>query len=217
MKDKELKLNASGYYDEPCYKAITAPPKPGEIWLHGTSGHFLLVIANQNGVCSTIRLVDQEKEGSNMVTGTVPMYAKPIMLGYCFEHMLQSYVKTVKDEEFEKMKRGSAFALGLQNVKATDMPKEDNERDAQQHTINDLVKANAELLEERDKLLEEIAGYGETIKRQSGDLHAKDIENTNLRTHLAQQSIEAASATIYKEMYMTLLDKVIAARGCVNE
>ena len=233
MKDKELKLNASGYYDEPCYKAITASPKPGEIWLHGTSGHFLLVIANQNGVCSTLRLIDQEKEGSIMVTGTVPMYARPIMLGYCFEQVLQSYVKTVKGEEFKKMKRGIAFALGLQDSKTDVKEAEIATADMlEEHTTCEKLEAEyAELLDENKALEEKLkAEQGERrvlIKEaeektdmlcsMGQTLSDRDKKITQLNEQLEEAIRTAARAEIYKEMYMTLLDKVIAARGCVNE
>ena len=93
----------------------------------------------------------------------------------------------------------------------------EEERNAQQHTINDLVKANAELLEERDKLLEEIGGYGDTIRMQANELQVKEKNIIMLGESFSKVEREADRAEIYKEMYMTLLDKVIAARGCVNE
>lgn len=208
MKDKELKLNASGYYDEPCYKAMTAPPKPGEIWVHNTSGAYMLVLANKNTTCSTLRLLDVEKPGSIPVMCKAQMYTTPIMVGYCFESLLTQYVKTVPAEEFTTIRLEVARALGLE-----DKLKEHSERDAQQNTINDLVKRNTELLEERDKLLEEIGGYGETIKNQAFDMQVQEKKIIMLGESLAKVEREADKASIYKEMYMTLLDKVISARG----
>lgn len=104
----------------------------------------------------------------------------------------------------------------------------------QQNTINDLVKEldtlnkkgedlhnercafveKAKALEEqRNKLLEEIAGYGDTIKKQRCELQAKENNIIMLGESLAKVEREADKAEIYKEMYMTLLDKLISVRG----
>jgi len=224
MKDKELKLNASGYYDEPCYKAITAAPKPGEIWTHAATGYHMLIVASLNGVCSTLRLTEVEREGCIPVTGRTLMFATPIMLGYSFENTLGQYVKTVKGEEFEKVKRGIVNVLGLQDVKAyvkeleiaaADMLEKEKEMDAQRNTIIDLTKRNGELLEERDKLLVETCGYGETIKRQADELQACHKEMVMMGNELKAATIGAEKTKVYKELYETLMDKVmkLAMRG----
>ena len=192
MKDKELKLNASGYYDEPCYKAITASPKPGEIWVHNQSGAYTLVMANVNGVCPTLRLNEQEKDGCITVTCKVPMYTHPAFMGYVFEGNLSQYVKTVKEEEFKAVKQRVAEVLGITFA--------DSMTDAADecHALRRRVQM---LEEERVKLNYEI--------------EAREKANTLLNESLTKVSSEADKAGIYKEMYMTLLDKVIAVRGCV--
>lgn len=45
------------------------------------------------------------------------------------------------------------------------------------------------------------------------EIQARETANTLLRESLEKVSREADKAGIYKEMYMTLLDKVISARG----
>lgn len=186
MKDKELKLNASGYYDEPCYKAITAAPRPGEIWTHNQSGAYMLVVANVNGVCPTLRLNEQQKDGCIPVTCRALMYTNPAFMGYVFETNLAQYVKTVKEDEFKAVRQGLADMLGITSA---------------EDYYNGLKIKDAAMLEEyqtREKL---IAEYDELLDES-----------------FEKVSREADKAEIYKEMYMTLLDKVISARGgSVNE
>ena len=49
MMNDDLKRNASGYYDEVPYKALTTSPKAGEIWVHNTSGAYMFVLCNVGG------------------------------------------------------------------------------------------------------------------------------------------------------------------------
>lgn len=203
MKDKELKLNASGYYDETCYKAITAPPKAGEIWLHNVSGAYMLVIANQNTVYSTLRLTDKEKPDSIPVMCKTPMFTAPIMIGYCFEDTLSQYVKTVPSEEFEGIKKAIAGALGIHIEKPVETVKVDD----------NMERRNAELLEERDTLLDLNEALKHEMALMQNELEARDKARILLDESFEKVSREADKAGIYKEMYMTLLDKVISARG----
>ena len=233
MNDKELKLNASGYYDEPCYKAITAAPKPGEIWENGNTGKLVLVLANTNAICSILNLIEQDKENRIKVTARVPMYTAPYMVCYCFESNLTGFVKRVKDDEWTDVRLAVARALGLEDKPLNILAAAPNEIvEEMQKNIYALEKKcdilhnercafeeKAKALEEqRNKLLEEIAGYGETIKKQSFELREKEKRITTIGDTLGNVCREADRAEIYKEMYMTLLDKVISARGgSVNE
>lgn len=45
----DMRKNASGYYDETAYKAMTTEPKAGEIWTHNVSGAYMLIVANIGG------------------------------------------------------------------------------------------------------------------------------------------------------------------------
>ena len=212
MKDKELKLNASGYYDEPCYKVITASPKPGEIWTHAATGYHMLIVSTLNGVCSTLRLTDVEREGCIPVTGRTLMFATPIILGYSFESTLGNYVKSIKNDEFEKVKRGIVKVLGLQDFKADVKEAEIVAADMlEEHTTRDKLEAEyAELLDKNRSMKKEMA-------LMKNEMEAREKARILLDESFEKVSREADKAEIYKEMYMTLLDKVIAARGCVNE
>lgn len=204
MKEFDIKRNASGYYDDTAYKAMTTDPKPGEIWLHGTSGHYLLIISNINGVCSTLRLTDRERPDAIKVTFRTPMYTTPIMIGYCFATVLSQYVKSVTEEEFQAVRYGVADALGLMDLQTV---KPVVDCGTHPHILEEKVKA---LEDERNKLLEEIAGYGDTIKKQGIELQAREKTNIMLGEELTKASHEAEKALFYKEMYDSLMDRVMA-------
>ena len=114
MMDMELKKNASGYYDETAYKAMTTGPKPGEIWTHNTSGAYMLVVANVGGVCVTLRINDNSRDERSLpLMVRVGMWVNPQFLGYCFSTMLGQFVKLADKDEFEAIKDGIALALDL--------------------------------------------------------------------------------------------------------
>mgnify|MGYP003300846634 CR=1 FL=1 len=210
MKDNDLKRNASGYYDEPCYKTITAPPKPGEIWTHKTSGAYMLVVASVNGVYSTLRLTDVEKEGCIPVMCKTPMYTTPIMLGYCFENMLADFVKTVKGDEFTAVQRAIGKTLGVIDMNLVAPVPHDHI-----HMLEDKVKA---LTDENEGLKQ---SYKDIYKKCEGVREERDINKSAydaLYANFTKTHTELAKANVYKEMYHELLDKLVCARaGAVND
>lgn len=190
MKNKELKLNASGYKDEPCYKAIQTldAHKPGEIWENGNTRKLVLVLSNMNGICTILNLTDQEKENRIKVTARVPMYTAPNMVCYCFTPNLVNFVKTLTDAEFNQIRIGVADALGLIDMMITPP----------------LPNGYVESLEEKVKLLEEERDAAVNVADQT---HADNIDAS------IQLEKEKAKAQFYREMYDTLLDKLITAKG----
>lgn len=200
MNDKDLKRNGSGYVDEPCYKAVTAPPRPGEIWLHGKSGAQMLVLANINGVCPTLKLVDVSGEGSIPVTGKTMMYVKPYMIGYCFDTLLTEYVKSVKGEEMAAIKNGMVKSMGL----AEEVKQENIAPAVFDDHHAELEERVRQLTSENEKLTND---YKMAIDI-GDDLHAESIE----------LSKEIDKLSIYKDMYMDLIGKLVSAKvGAVNE
>lgn len=214
MKDKELKLNASGYYDEPCYKAVKTidAPKPGEIWMHNQSGYNMLVVAVVGDVCSTLRLTDQPRNDSIPVMSKTPMYTTPIMLGYCFSHLLTQYVKTITDDEFTKVRLAVADALGLED-KPLPVTVTDDHIANLEDNVKVLCDRTVKLQEENSELKHDNADLRKECDALECEIQARETANTLLRESLEKVSREADKAGIYKEMYMTLLDKVISARG----
>lgn len=112
MKD-DLRRNASGYIDEPCYQAVTAGPRPGEIYAHTMSSDYMLILATNGNVSACLKLEEKPREGKIRVLARVPMYIDPIKVCYCFHNLLGAYIKSVPDAEFSGVRRAVAKALGL--------------------------------------------------------------------------------------------------------
>lgn len=112
MKD-DLRRNASGYIDEPCYQAVTAGPRPGEIYAHNVSSDYMLILATNGNVSACLKLEDKPREGKIMVLARVPLYTDPLKVCYCFHDLLGAYIKSVPDAEFAGVRRAVARELGL--------------------------------------------------------------------------------------------------------
>lgn len=112
MKDHGIKKNASGYYDEPCYKAVTAGPQPGEIWVFCKTNGPRLVLANNGTYCNVLKLYEEYKDGDIRVMGRVPMYVNPLKATYVRTADLTQYVKSIPDPEFKAIHRACVRALG---------------------------------------------------------------------------------------------------------
>lgn len=200
-KDNDLKRNGSGYYDEPCYKAVTAPPKPGEIWTHAKTGAYMLVLASMDGVCSTLRLTDTGREGSVTVMCKTPMYTTPIMIGHCFEDMLAQFVKTVKGDEFMTVKAAVAQALGIQMATSNH---------DQNSKLEEKVKALTDENEGLKQSYKDIFNGNEKLRLE---LKTKDMAEKDMNEVYHNMKAELAKANVYKDMYMELLDKLISAKA----
>lgn len=175
----DMRKNASGYYDETAYKAMTTGPKAGEIWTHNTSGAYMLVVANVGGVCVTLRLNNTARDDNSLpVMVRTQMWVNPQFLGYCFSTSLSNYAKNAKEEEFEAVKGGIAEVLGL---------------------------AVEEAAEEEEEEEEEEVGFDGTegIQAELEDAK-KECEAVKKKLLISQEN-----AKLYCKMYNELLDKVI--------
>ena len=175
----DMRKNASGYYDETAYKAMTTGPKPGEIWTHNTSGAYILVVANVGGVCVTLRLNDNARDANSLpVTARTQMWVNPQFLGYCFSTMLGQFVKMANKDEFEAVKSGIAEVLDLVEEEAAEEEEEEEE--------------------------EEVGFDGtEDIRAELEDAK-KECEAVKKKLLISQEN-----AKLYRKMYDELLDKVI--------
>lgn len=138
MKNKDIRRNGSGYYDETAFKAISGmKPQPGEIWTHKVSDGLML----------------GEKPAINkiMVRGKTMMWTNPIMVGYCFDEVLEAYVKTMPDTEFLEVQKAVKKALGLSHVpdKANGQAHAPEAHTDENSPISDDFE---KLVDERDKL-----------------------------------------------------------------
>ena len=113
MKDYGIRKNASNYYDDTAYKAISSGPRPGEIWTHNTHSDYVLILASNERVSACLKLDDKPREGKIMVRAKVPMYTDPIKLCYYYHDLLGAYVRTLPDKDFAEVRRTVARTLGL--------------------------------------------------------------------------------------------------------
>ena len=118
MKDAELKRNASGYYDETPYKAITAPPSPGEIYKHTMYSDYVLILASNEKFSVVLKLDDKPRDGKIPVhirgkrTNTI-MYTDPMKVGYLFHDLRGAYKWTLTDTDMNYIRNKVAKGLGL--------------------------------------------------------------------------------------------------------
>ena len=196
MKDAELKLNASGYYDETCYKGITAPPQPGEIWSNQDGTKYWLVLQVSDKACSTLQLNRVQKGNSITVLAHEPMYTDPIMIGYTYIDLLCSFVRKLKASEYQEVQRRVGNALGITASAAAN----------NEHIQMMLEAKNADLQNM-------VADLQNRNKELQLELDAKNMADKMVSDAIEDMEREISCLRIYKEMYLTILDKLISAKG----
>lgn len=188
-ENRELRVNASGYYDEPCYKAVTGAPKPGEIWQHATSGSYMLVLARKNGVNTCVRLIDAARDENCLpVMCRAQMYVNPSFLGYCFDGVLGAFVKVAAKSDVDAVREAVVTLMGYETGSEGD----------------DAAVEGAIELEERLQELET------ELAKAKHELSCARSCNDMLQSELDKSGAQAEKVAFYKEMYMTMLDKVMA-------
>lgn len=111
MKDQDVKKNASGYYDETCYKAAMSGPQPGEIWLHRKSEQPSLILANNGPLCICLKLYELRLDGEICVMARVPMFVNPYKVTYARTADLTQYVKSIPEREYKIIHQAAVRAL----------------------------------------------------------------------------------------------------------
>jgi hypothetical protein len=180
MKDADLKRNASGYYDETCYKAITSPPKAGEVWQYRMTGAYMLVLGGNEKITSCLKLVKNFTvfESPSIISVTIgeeELYTDPVMIDYTFNDKLEGYVTKLPADQMKAVQKAVGKYLGIT---------------ADPDVIP--VKKNENLLMDYNMAVD-----------IANDLHAESIE----------LSREIDKLKVYKDMYMDLIDKLVAVRG----
>lgn len=204
MENKTLKTNASGYYDEPCYKACTVGPQPGEIWAHSTSGAYMLVLATANGVHTTVRLNENPRDDRSIpVMCRAQMYANPSFLGYCFDNALGSFVKVAAKPDFEAVREAVVKLMGYDVG-------EDEESD------EEVDEETEEELESTVRCRGREAELEAQLAKVKHELLEACTRNGMLQEELNKVGLEAEKTAFYKQMYNEMLDKVmaLAMKGC---
>ena len=214
MKDAELKRNASGYYDETCYKAITAPPKAGEIWTSQDGRKTWLILQNHGTVCSTLLMGTEERENSIKVMARVPMYTEPMMVGYTFTDYVSTFVETVPTENMAEVRMAVGKAL---DITATAVVPHDHI-----NKLEDDVKALADRLVGLQIVNDDLKHMNADLEKENEalkfDLDAKNMADKMVADSIAEMEQEIWKLKFYKEMYMDLIDKLVSVRGgAVND
>ena len=124
MKDNDLKRNASGYYDETPYKAITSPPLPGEIWTHTMHSDYVLILNSNEKFSVVLKLDEKHREGKIPVQirakkTSLVMYTDPMKVSYYFHDLLGAYKWTMADVDFAEVRKKVAKAMGLKVIALT--------------------------------------------------------------------------------------------------
>lgn len=114
MGDFGIKKNASGYYDEPCYKAVTAGPRPGEIYTRRAHSDYFLIIASDGHVSACLKLDENNREGKIKIRARTQMYTDPIKISYVYNDLFCEFVRMLPDEEMAAVRRIVARTLGLE-------------------------------------------------------------------------------------------------------
>lgn len=187
MDNRDLKRNASGYYDETPCKAMTTGPKPGDVWAR-QDGANMLVVAVNGYICNTLRMNDTPKDATSFEIkhGSRSWYVNIPYIGFIRAGDLVSYEFNVGDELLMNIKTEVGEALGL--YAEEEQEEETGDGVSSRELTDDLVK----------------------LKIEYGELEGK-CEELEI---VLQQAIErAAKLEAYREMYENLLDKVIGRAG----
>jgi hypothetical protein len=101
-RNKDMKLNGSGYYDETAYKAYQSMRKPGEIWVRNTDKKQVLVLAVHHRFCTVLPLSDHmDAYGEKIaVNGSGTQYAHPGKIMYMYHDLFGSYVRKMAYKDF---------------------------------------------------------------------------------------------------------------------
>lgn len=187
MDNRDLKRNASGYYDETPYKAMTTGPKPGDVWVR-QDGANMLVVAVNGYICNTLRMNDTPKDATSFEIkhGSRSWYVNIPYIGFIRAGDLVSYEFNVGDEQLMNIKGKVGEALDLYDEE--EVEEEDDDAVSNSELTDDLVK----------------------LKTEYGELEGKCEE---LEIALQQAIERAAKLEAYREMYENLLDKVIGRAG----
>ncbi len=113
MRDRGMRKNASGYIDDPCYKAVISGPQPGEIWTNRKGDLPSLILANNGPICLCLKMYEDYMDGEIRVMARVPMYVNPLKVTYARTADLNTYVKSIPAPEFKVIHRACVRALGI--------------------------------------------------------------------------------------------------------
>lgn len=132
------------------------------------------------------------------------MYTTPIMVGYSFTGKLAQYIKTVPEDEMRAIRRAVGAALGCTAALAN-APKPEK--------LKLLEEENACLMAENDDLKQ---GYIDQCKKNAelmAELAGMEKADAEHFKAIEEAKDKARKAEVYREMYLELLNRIVAAGG----
>lgn len=206
-KPDDIRRNGSGYFDPTAYMAMQNMERgdrnmeinKGEIWqVNNQSGTVMAVVLNvHENHCNILCLKDEKEEGSVPVVAQGIKYTNPAMVSYKMKRGFISYIRTMKDTDFENLvcKVRKSLGFGDENAKVEEPVKESGivDHDAE---IDRLKKLNADLTMEK-----------EILKIQNDALNSANEQSDEIRISMAKVEAER---DLYKQFYEQLFERVVA-------
>ena len=172
---------------------MTARPKAGEIWVHATSGAYMLVLSNVGGVNTCLRLNETKRDDESIpVLARVQMWVNPSFIGYCFDTALSNFVKVAQKQDFDAAREAVVKLMGYDV--GEDAEEEEDEEESSDGGVHDAVR------------IAELEHQLSARNMECMDAAKRMIE---LEEELRKAKTEAARADFYREMNEKLLDRML--------
>lgn len=214
----DVRRNGSGYFDPTAYKAIIKAEgggntkmnnemKNGEIWeceFGGATG-LALILKVQEGFCNVLMLKDEKRETSVAVVAQGMKYTDPALLSYKMNKAFIRYVRTMKDAEFEKIRRKVKESLGFGNAEENSLKTTaDSLLDCQLREENERLKME---LEDTKRKAESLKCENQILEIQKETMSAAVEQSDGIRIEMAKIQAER---DLFKQFYEQMFERVIA-------
>lgn len=231
----ELKRNGSGYVDPTAYNALKnisdKKINAGEIWEveYHKEYRFAVVIAAQDRMCNILCLNEERTSEADIeVIAKGLKFTDPRMLSYKSNKSFVNFVRTMKEDEFEKLLDVVSGSLGFDagseayEEAALNQIKElkwqlqcEKELSAKRQIDNeDMLK----LLEEMKAKMKEQSGMIENLVTERDDLveEKMELEHQLASSEFSNKKDEAKELQVllernfYKEQYEKIFERLLA-------
>lgn len=230
----ELKRNASGYYDPTAYEAIRKVDgemnmNPGEIWevsMNNGRMSTVAVLSVNDNIVSCVPLFESRRNDYEVeVKANGIMFANTAMVKYEYVNCFVSFIRLMKDDEFEKVKESVAEHLGIsvldgcENCGWNEAEREYvEEQKAEIQRLNAVVNEYAETISlltlEKEELYKEWKEKCETedmlIAKNNYLLQMLDQLNAQLEKNNDVELIKAQTERdMFKSLYEQTLERLL--------
>ncbi len=193
--------------------------KAGEVW--GTvdrSGNSImyLIIKPFEKHSEVLKIIEEDYTGDSISVNCVGMrYVNPEMIGYCFNDKFETFIKLMRDEDMQKIKKAIAEKLGFEEI----IIKEHGDAAAPEDLIDQIkaICASATVAINNGS-----ASIAEDLSKNIRDMICATMDaafkaDGRADNYLSVKYARAnAEANVYKEMYLNLLDKCVLVQKGEN-